>query len=250
MKMKLLLFALGLILLLNQCSKKDVKSTVAANAANNKSVGASAKDILSGQTFTTLQIEIVFMPGYAPDPTALNNLTAFLNMLINKPGGIQITQRVIEASGKTTITLDEIKAIEKANRITFNNGSNISIFILYADATYSTANIVGTAYRNTSLAIFGKTIVNSSGGLNQASRTKFETTVLEHEFGHLMGLVDLGTPMQINHLDAANDKHCNNASCLMYFRTQSNMMSGLLMSSPVPELDANCRNDLRANGGK
>ena len=250
MKIKLLFITLVSALLLNQCSKKDLVASIAPAEANNKGVGASAKDILSAQTFTTLQIEIVFMPGHAPDVTALNNLGSFLNMLINKPGGVQITQRVIPASGKTTLTLDEIKAIEKANRTTFNNGSNLSLFIIYVDADYSTANIVGTVYRNTSMVIFKKTIKNNSGGINQASQTKLETTVLEHEFGHLMGLVNLGSPMQTNHVDAANDKHCDNRACLMYFSTQSGMMGGILISGPVPEMDANCRNDMRANGGK
>ena len=141
---KLLFITLVSALLLTQCSKKDVVASIAPAEANNKGVGASAKDIVSAQTFTTLQIEIVFMPGHAPDITALNNLSSFLNMLINKPGGVQITQREILASGKTTLILDEIKAIEKANRTTFNNWSNLSLFIMYDDADYSTANIVGT----------------------------------------------------------------------------------------------------------
>ena len=159
--------------------------TIAPAEANNKRVGAYAKDILSAQTFTTLQIKIVFMPGHAPDVIALNNLSSFLNMLINKPGGVQITQRVISASGKATLTLDEIKAIEKTNRTTFNNWFNLSLFIMYDDADYSTANIVGTVCKNTSMVIFKKTIKNNSGGINQASQTKLETTVLKHEFGHL-----------------------------------------------------------------
>jgi hypothetical protein len=72
---------------------------------------------------------------------------------------------------------------------------------------------------------------------------------MEHEYGHLLGLVNLGSPMQVDHKDPASN-HCNNSSCLMYYETQVGQMGGILVSGPVPSLDANCRNDLKANGGK
>ena len=56
--------------------------------------------------------------------------------------------------------------------------------------------------------------------------------------------------MQVNHEDAAHVKHCNNTACLMYFATQTNMIGGGVFSGAIPELDQNCKNDLKANGGK
>ena len=94
------------------------------------------------------------------------------------------------------------------------------------------------------------TITNFSGGANQTTRTKLETTVLDHEFGHLLGLTNLGTPMVTPHEDAAHMSHCNNSSCLMYYSTQTTVMGGILLSGPIPVLDANCKSDLTANGGK
>ena len=43
------------------------------------------------------------------------------------------------------------------------------------------------------MVIFGKTIHDNSGALGQTSRTKLESTVLDHEFGHILGLVDIGS---------------------------------------------------------
>lgn len=232
------------------CKKNDVKSSTATTNGNTLSIGKSANDLLSANKYTALKIEIVYMPGFAPDPTALDYLTNFINTFANKPGGVQITSRQIAASGKTKLTLSEVGVIENSNRTVFNSVNTLAIYLLYADAEYSESKVLAIAYRNTSMAIFGKTIVNSSGGINQVPRAKLESTGLVHEMGHLFGLVNLGTVMQVNHEDAAHEKHCNNASCLMYYATQTNMMGGIILSAPIPDLDTNCKNDLRANGGK
>ena len=235
-------------LLLTQCSKKD--SGTSSSNLNNKSVGASANDFLAATKYNAINIQLQYMPGYAPDAGALANLTAFLNTLCNKPGGINITQMPIAASGKSVLTLADISALETADRTQFSSGSVLSVYIIYLDAPYSTANVLGISYRNTSLAVFGPTMTANSGGLNQVSRTKLESTVEEHEFGHLLGLVNLGSPMVTPHEDGAHAAHCNNTSCLMYYQTNTTAMGGIILNSPVPTLDANCRADLTANGGK
>lgn len=217
---------------------------------NNKSVGASANDFLSAAKYTGINVQLQYMPGFAPNTAALDSLTNFLNMLVNKPGGISIIQTPITASGKSVITLADISELEKNNRSQFNSGSILSVYLLYVDAPYSTANVLGVAYKNTSMVIFGPTVNSNSGGLNQPPRAKLESTVEKHEFGHLLGLTNLGTPMVTNHEDGGHLGHCNNSACLMYFSTQTTIMGGILLNSPVPVLDANCRADLQAFGGK
>ena len=238
-----------IVVLFAQCSKKDSQATV-DKTLNLRSVGASAKEFLSAGTYSSVNVQLQFMPGFAPDAAALTNLTNFLNSHLNKPGGITFNQTPIAASGKSVFTIEEIDALEKANRSQFTNGNVLSVYVVYVDAPFSTANILGAAYRNTSLVVFGPTVTNNSGRVNQTTRTKLETTLLNHEFGHLLGLTNLGSPMVTAHEDGAHMSHCNNSSCLMYFSTQTSMMGGVLLSGPVPVLDANCKADLTANGGK
>ena len=237
------------VALFAQCSKKDSAQT-SSNNLNIKSVGASAKEYLSAGTYTAINVQLQYMPGFAPDAAALTNLTNFLNTLVNKPAGINFTQTSIAASGKSVFSIDDISALEKANRTQFTNGNVLSVYIVYVDAPFTTANILGAAYRNTSLVVFGSTVKNNSGGVNQTTRTKLETTVLNHEFGHLLGLTNLGTAMVTPHEDASHMSHCNNSNCLMYFSTQTTVMGGVLLSGSIPVLDANCKADLTANGGK
>ena len=100
------------------------------------------------------------------------------------------------------------------------------------------------------MVIFGKTVHDNSGNLGQVNRTKLEATVNEHVMGHLLGLVNLGSPMQTNHQDAAHPNHCNNSNCLMYYASNTRDALGFLLTGNIPSLDANCVADLHANGGK
>jgi len=229
------------------CSKKDVITPVGDK--DYKTLGTSSNALLTSSSYTSLRIEIQYMPGYAPDAPAINNLVSFLNTYLNKPGGIQVDQEQIASSGAATVTLDQIVSIEKTNRTEFTSGNTIVVHIFILDANYSVPDILGVSYWNTSICIFGKLMNASSGGVGQVSRTTFYSTVFDHEFGHLMGLVDLGSAMQHDHKDSAHGYHCSNTNCLMYYGVENKNLAGIITNN-IPSLDANCIADLKANGGK
>ncbi|REC41874.1 zinc metalloprotease [Chryseobacterium pennipullorum] len=218
---------------------------------HTRAVGASSNDLLSSNRYNSLRIEIQYMPGYAPNAQALEHLKNFLSTSLRKDNGITIIQREIPGASSSSLSADDIRQIENTNRTLFTNGSTIAINILYTNGQYSgNANTLGIAYRNTSVALFGKVIRDNSGGLGQTSRTKLEATILEHELGHLLGLVDLGSPMQTQHKDSANGNHCNDKNCLMYYASETTDILGFILTGNIPQLDSNCKADLKANGGK
>ena len=240
-----------LMMAITGCKKSDIITNLPSiNNENNKAVGASANDLLSASKYSSVKIEIQYMPGYQPDGAAVNNLMVFLNSLINKPGGVTIVQTQIASAGKTVLSLNDIATIEKNNRTVYTSGNQLGVYFLYTDGNYSEANVLGIAFRNTSMSLLGKTIHDNSGGIGQASRTKVVSTVLEHEFAHILGLVNIGSPMQTNHQDGAHGNHCNNTSCLMYYTSETTDIFGILITGNIPVLDANCKADLTANGGK
>jgi len=217
---------------------------------HNRSVGASSNELLSSSKYKSLKIEVQYMTGFAPDNNALDQLKTLLSTYLNKPNGITITTKEIAASSSTTLDANAVNNIEKSNRTAFSGTDDIAVYILYTNGQYTNNQTLGIAYRNTSTALFGKTIRDNSGGIGQVSRTKLEATVLQHELAHLLGLVDLGSPMQTQHKDAAHGNHCNNSSCLMYYASETTDVLGVLLTGSIPALDAACVADLRANGGK
>jgi hypothetical protein len=233
------------------CGKKGGGSgPKSGKAYSNQSTGASARDLLTDSLYTSLTIEVQYMQGYQPDAPALDQLRSFLEALLNKPAGISVTLSQIPSSGTDPLSMDDIRNIEKQYRTRYANGSELDVYVLYADAGFTDNSVLGVSYLNTSVCLFGKTIADNSGGIGQANRATLTATVLEHEMGHLLGLVNNGTPMKTPHEDQTHPAHCNNKDCLMYYAAETTDILGFLIAGGAPTLDANCRNDLRANGGK
>lgn len=239
------------LLLFYSCSKNDSNNPPASTGSqsNNLATGASAHDFLSGDIFSTLTIQVVYSPGMKLQQQSIDNLAAFLQAHLHKTGGITVTQYPVASIAKSTVSIDDVSNFEKSNRTVFTSGVNMGVCILAVDAGYTTAGVAGVAYKNTSIVLLEKTIQANSGGLTQASRVVVETAVLEHEFGHLLGLVNTGTGMATPHEDDAHKAHCTDNNCLMYYQLET---SGFLaqLTGTVPQLDDNCENDLKNNGGK
>ena len=251
--MKTLPVFLFTLILFTGCSKSGssyVNNPDAPDYLHNRAVGASANELLSSAKYTSLKIEVQYMTGFQPDAAALNHLQTTLAGLLNKPSGITIVTKEIPASANLALSVNDVISIEKNNRTVFTTGNQLGIYILYTNGNYTDNNVLGVAYKNTSTALFGKKINDNSGGLGQASRTKLVATVAEHELGHLLGLVDLGSPMQTGHKDAGHGSHCSNTSCLMYYTSETSDILGFLITGNIPSFDGNCRADLTANGGK
>lgn len=240
------------VLFFFSCSKSDQPDGATFNGKtySKQPVGKSAHDLLSGSEFTSLKIEIQYTPGYKPDDGVVNQVENFLKARLNKPSGISITERQIPSLGKNQAARNDVVSIEDQYRTQYANSKEIALYVLIADANYTDNSVLGFAYRNTSICLFGKTIYDNSGAIGQANRTQLFATVLEHEFGHLLGLVDIGSPMQVSHADNSHPNHCNNKSCLMYYAAETTDILGFLMAGNTPTLDNNCLNDLKANGGK
>ena len=247
---RILPLLLGFVFLYS-CKKTatTIDPTALPNSYSDQQLGASANDMLSYNKYTSLAIEVQYMPGYALDAACITNVTNYLNSLCNKPGGITINQIQIGANGDT-LNVDKVAIIEKQNRTAYTSGATLALYILVTDGYDTSVNTLGFAYRNTSICLFGKDIFNNSGGVGEVTRVNLETSVIEHELGHILGLVNLGSPMQVFHQDTVHGKHCNNTKCLMYYAIETHGAFGMLAPNNVPVLDSNCKNDLKANGGK
>lgn len=249
--MKRLICIALLTLTFTSCTKSiAVEEELPDKNFYKQKVGASARQLLSDEQFRSLRVEVQYMRGFAPDSMALVNLEKFLYAYLHKPAGIHITTQEIEPSEKEVLTLSDVAAIENSNRTRFTSGKEIVVYILYTNGYYQHDKMLGYAYRNTSAVLFGKNIVENASNPKTISRTNLETQVLQHEMGHLLGLVNVGSPLQSEHKDDENGKHCRNKKCLMYHQADTEQSHSLVYRKPLPKLDKACLDDLRANGGK
>lgn len=224
-------------------------------AANLLSVGDSGGDLLSADNFNRLNIEVVSIQGFNPRAETVENLRVFIEERLNKPGGVTITQRSVDPIGEQPFSTAEIAEIEDQIRQVYNQGTTMGVFIFFTNG----ANVndtqfnktLGTAYRNTSLVLYEETIREFSDEAGEPGRVALESTTLNHEFAHLLGLVNLGTPLTSDHEDPLNSRHCVVEDCLMYFQTEIQggvpKMSNMNLVTPLGPL---CIADLQANGGK
>lgn len=224
-------------------------------SANKKVVGDSANDMLSDENFDAISFELFYVEGLKPNSATISNFENFLADRLNKPKGISVALKEIVSPGKSVYTIEEIRAIEDDIRTNYNNAKALAVFGIFIDGEYSentdNGSVLGVAYRNTSFVVFEETVQSFSGQPLAPSSTVLESTVLNHEFGHLLGLVNAGTTPQTDHQDVEHGRHCTTEDCLMYWTAETG--EGLLNSisgGTIPSLDALCLQDLQANGGK
>lgn len=248
-----------LVIVLASCSRNNkigytVPVVDPTNNYDTRSVGVSANDLLSAKQYQVINLDICFVDKHPLPQSVIDDAVNFLGRYCNKPGGIYVHTRQIPMQG-WKLYVNDLMTIEKIYRTKFekagkNGVDTLGLFVLVTEGDYYLENVLGVAYKNTSVALFDGIVTANSGGLAQPSRETLLSTVLRHEIGHMLGLVNIGTAMQTYHQDEANGKHCNNEQCLMYHKVQTTEVLSILTGNTIPDLDDNCKADLRANGGK
>ncbi|MDO6517666.1 hypothetical protein Q4562_10505 [Zobellia uliginosa] len=239
----LLVLFTGLFL---SCTKDDdtnsaEKEKIQAKEASLKSAGDSAKDILSNERFTKLLIEIAYVEGFKPTDEAMLGFVSYLKKRTFKED-IELKYTQLESPDEENLTLEEIAKLESENRTVFNDGSTLGLYIYFADAPAEGDDeevglvTLGAVYRNTSMIIHEVTVRKLASQSFFITDADVENSTLNHEFGHLFGLVNLGTTPVHDHEDIERDEngkpvldedgntkgnsHCSVENCLMQAELQ------------------------------
>ena len=246
-----LLLSLLTLALFSGCKEDDSDEGNNQRAENLKALGESAEDLLSSDIYDRLVVEIVYSNGFRPKQLSLDTFRTFLNQRLNKPGGISIVETVIDPPQGEPYSISEIREIESNVRTRFTNGNTIAVYVFFANGNSSndtqTTVTLGSAYQNTSIVIYQETLQSLDQDL-----FLMEATTLRHEFGHIIGLVDIsGDDIHPSgHLDPESSKHCMVEGCLMYFASTIPPTIPNPTVADIPALDPLCIEDLQAKGGK
>ncbi|RRQ49257.1 hypothetical protein DZC72_01130 [Maribacter algicola] len=279
---------LALFILLGSCSKDTTEPDVRIDKTLNlKGTGDSANDILSNDTYDKLQIEIAYVSGFRPTATAISEFTKFLRLHTFKED-IEFIYSELDSPNEESLTLQEIADLETENRSIYSNGTTLAVYIYFSDAPAEGDEedeglvTLGAVFRNTSMIIHEATIRRLAAQSILVSNADVEAATLNHEFGHLFGLVNLGTTALSDHEDTAAENHCNVDGCLMRAELQFTLsgksfdtkksgysanlnpacvLSGTSVMSllrpsktgrsvEIPGLDAACIDDIQGNGAR
>ena len=235
----------------DRCRDPPVDLDTSKRHARTCALGDDARYFVRGAPYANVVVEIGSTKSATPSKAATDHLLVVMHDLLDKSGTITVVvDPPIDDVGHP-ITLAEAAALEDASRTRFAQADTGVFFYLVVAETSSDDNaqgrILGYAYRPSSMVIFQKTIFEVSGGLGQPSHDIVESTVVAHEFGHILGLVNSGTPMQSPHDDTAHPKHDTNTACLMYWANNSSAgLANLLSGGVIPPFDAACLADVNA----
>lgn len=225
MRRLLLLFIFVLCLSLPGCSL--LPQVITTNPQTN---------ILTARNYPKLLIEVIYVSGFnAPTKADLDYLKSKVKQYCHKETVELVISPEIPYSKIPTLcwSSSDLTYFEFKHAKYTTVGDTLVIHILYVPGVdYPDLIVRGRAYGDYAFVLFRQ----------QFSQDR-ERAVLLHEFGHLMGLVNCGTPCQTDHQerDPAHRPHCRNEKCIMYWSSPDGQF---------PDFDASCKLDIIGNGGK
>lgn len=225
--------------------------------------GDAASEIVDPRQHAKLVVELDYPAGSGPNAEAKATLKATLAEVTGRDASkVEIVESAdIPAAREKKYTLTELRSLEAEHRDRRTGGDTAVLYILYVAGGYSEdagdSRVLGLAYGGTSLAIFKGNIQDATrsrvvGGLTVPTVEErcIERAVLNHEFGHAAGLVNLGTPMQRPHEDAGHTGHSSNKDSVMYYAVENTVDLFALFTggcADIPyQFDGDDRADLAA----
>ena len=216
-------------------------------------LGTDAAALIRSTPYTKLVIEVGATVGATPSSAALAHLKGVVEDVCDKPGGVTVVMgdTGIPAPGHA-LTASDVAAIEDAHRHQFALADTaVFYYLVVSDPSADDSGnlkVLGEAYRASAMVVFQCSIKSLSGGLGQPSADTVESAVVAHEYGHVLGLVNISTPMVTSHQDTAHGAHDSNDKCLMYYLNNSSagLAGNLLGGGSIADFDPQCRADLAA----
>ena len=229
-------FFLTLFILLTSCGKEEAVQEVTINQGQS----AALLDIYF-KSMKSFKAEVFYEEGAEPYAgyrlngkprwgLFINNSSSLLkadqrNISLDIPKTLGEMKK-LSASGKSSWTGEEIYNLVEAQKTSTNSSDGGVIHIVFLNGNFKQgeeikSGVLGVHLTDTTVvAIFKDKIkdIQQSQGNTVALFT--EQSVLVHEFGHAMGLVNNGIPLQSQHHDSEHGAHCTLQSCVMYYQNE------------------------------
>lgn len=238
-------------------------TNVAGSEGSGAALDPPARPVryLSGVWDRSLRVELDSVPELEPYSSSVAYLRDKFSAVLEKPDGITFeADETLEPAGEGfEWTFELLDDYARAHARSDDDGP-VTIQVLSLDGRYvsegSTA-VLGLAWDHRFIALFQDAIRSRCasgvlGALQTENCEAAERNVWAHEIGHVIGLVDNGVTMRVNHRDPEHGRHDVSDACLMYWAYDGprifDALLGRLDAGDAPDLDfcAQCQADLAA----
>lgn len=231
----------------------------AATTKNNGTGGggdaAIPESYIRAEPHGRLVFELDTVEGVAPRQASLNYAAERLGAVLEKPDGLEWTaDETISSRGADHVwTFEELETLADETFDLEVDDGTAKIHVIYVDGSYENENVLGVAWANRHLVMFSGTLESSCDRplVGESLCEVAESSVLLHELGHVVGLVDNGVEMVEPHADEEHGAHDESDECVMYWAYEGVgvidvLASRLTGSSPELDFGPNCKADLAA----
>ncbi|HZN15139.1 MAG TPA: hypothetical protein VFB78_12760 [Acidimicrobiales bacterium] len=215
-------------------------------SAADKQVGFLAGLVLQPAPAKKVVIEIQAQDGVGPRPAALAHVVAILKRVT---GGKTIeTPRVALPAGPTTWNYDQLADYADRFGKAKSGGDTVVIKAQWVHGSAPSAGTLGGAHRADLLTMFADRYKDHEG--LAVTVDDLETAIITHEFGHMLGLVDLW--LNTGRGDYKSDPapgghHSPNKRSVMYYAVETSDLAIVFSGGKPPtEFDADDEADLAA----
>ena len=207
------------------------------------SVGEMTRVLLQRSLARSLSIEIDYESQRTPQQSAIDHLTTILRRELDKPDGISATVGNRITSSRSSWTIADLRALERANRSGHSGGSRATMWFGYVGGSFAeNANALAVTFSASASVIFRDRIDDAATSI--VLEQGIERSVLLHEAGHMLALVNIGYRSRFNHEDPQHPYHSNNPDSVMYWAVEDISVRNILAGGPPDDFDDADRADL------
>ena len=196
---------------------------------------ADVEDYIRSDVYSALVFEVDRVPEVDPNAASLDSLAATADAVLDKPDGVSVVMDdVLASAGAAPVwTTSALRDLSDATRDLPVDATTMRMQVLYVNGQWSESEtVIGLQIRRDVVVIFAEQIEAACQSVFPLIQPQLcrglETSVLTHEFGHAIGLVDNGLAMVTPHEDADHPAHDPKSDCLMYWAAEGHDVAGLL----------------------